>query len=80
MDEYRLYFVDKDGLPLGAFDFTSTDDDCAEATAKQFGCERGADLWCGSRLVGGWRSEPAPDLEPRLAAVDAAQAGSASSW
>jgi hypothetical protein len=54
MDEYRLYFVDHEGQRLSAFDFTSTDDHCAETGAKQFGCERGAELWCGSRWVGGW--------------------------
>lgn len=57
MDAYRLYFVDKDGAPLGAFDFTSADDSLATAAARQFGCERGADLWCGPRMVGSWRAE-----------------------
>jgi|GEM_PF-6286590 len=78
MAEYRLYFIDTDGERLGAFDFASTDDRCAEAAAKQFGCERGADLWCGGRLVGGWRREQSPDPDRRAAAVEAAPAAPAS--
>lgn len=65
MDEYRLYFVDGQGQRLTAFDFTSLDDGAAEAAARLFGCERGGELWCGGRLVGGWRA-------PRDAMADAA--------
>lgn len=77
MDEYRLYFVDGEGQRVSAFDFTSIDDDRAEAAARQFGCERGSELWCRGRRVGGWRGADALDLGPSLVADDAAMADAA---
>lgn len=60
MNEYRLYFLKPDGRPLGAFDFASTDDRQAERAAEQFGCARGAQLWCGEREVARWSHDLAP--------------------
>ena len=77
MDEYRLYFVDGEGQRLSVFDFTSIDDERAETAAKQFGCERGSELWCGGRRVGGWRGGDALDLGSSLVADDAAMADAA---
>jgi hypothetical protein len=57
MAEYRLYFLDPEGRRLGAFDFASSDDDRAHHAAEQFGCRRGAELWCGEREVGRWRRD-----------------------
>jgi hypothetical protein len=70
MDQYRLYFVGQDGERLSAFDFASADDGRAEAAARQFGCERGSELWCGGRRVSGWRPDPRPPFEPPAAAND----------
>lgn len=56
MDAYRLYFIGERGEPLSRFVFACDNDLQAANRARQFGCERGADLWCGSRLVGSWRA------------------------
>lgn len=77
MDQYRLYFVGQDGHRLSAFDFTSTDDSRAQAAAKQFGCERGSELWCGARQVSGWRPGPEPQREP---AREASEPPSPGAW
>ncbi|HKR88194.1 MAG TPA: hypothetical protein VJS38_08445 [Phenylobacterium sp.] len=69
MDAYRLHFVDEDGARLGVFEFTSADDSLATQAARQFGCERGADLWCGPRRVGSWRSARAATAAPSPAAA-----------
>lgn len=55
MAEYRLYFLDPEGRRRGAFDFASIDDERAQRAAEQFGCLRGAELWCGEREVSRWR-------------------------
>jgi len=72
MAEYRLYFVDEHGAPLGAFSFTSADDQLAMEAARQFGCERGADLCCGTRTVMSWRTGPTVSPEPPTAEHSAA--------
>jgi hypothetical protein len=77
MDEYRLYFVDGEGQRLSVFDFASIDDERGEAAGRQFGCERGAELWCGGRQVGGWLRADAPGRGPSLVADDAAMADAA---
>lgn len=59
MDAYRLYFTNPDGRRLTAFEFTSADDEQAERVAEQFGCERGAELWCGGREVSRWSLDAA---------------------
>jgi hypothetical protein len=59
MNAYRLCFIDDHGARRSAFDFTSLDDASAIDASTRFGCERGADLWCGQRLVGSWRIEGA---------------------
>lgn len=76
MNAYRLYFLDEDGARLGVFEFTSADDGLATEAARQFGCERGADLWCGPRMVGSWRSVAASSP----AAADAVAETPAGSW
>lgn len=60
MAQYRLYFFDGAGRRASWFDFASTDDLRAETAARQFGSERGAELWCGERPVQTWRRPAAP--------------------
>ena len=68
MGAYRLYFVAPNGRRLGAFDFTSADDSCAEIAAQEFRCGFDAELWCGGRQIGGWRQEDS-HLKPHHAAT-----------
>lgn len=63
MNGYRLYFVEDHGERRGAVEFASANDHAAKEAAKRLGCERGADLWCGSRLVSSWRLQGATSRE-----------------
>ncbi len=56
MNEYRLYFLDKENHVVRREEFQQADDEQAIAHAKQFLDGKALELWSGARLIN--RLEP----------------------
>lgn len=54
MAEYRLYFIDVEGRGTGCAEFSSIDDQSAQAEAQQLVGQAGGELWRGPRWVNTW--------------------------
>ena len=51
MQNYRAYFLDRDGHISNAIDMECTDDEQAKECAKKFLSDRNAELWQEDRLI-----------------------------
>jgi hypothetical protein len=51
MEEYRAYFVGRDGHFNGFEPFVCADDEAAIEKAKRLINKHGIEIWCGARLV-----------------------------